>query len=178
MKTFGQTRLYRLWTILEETVVVGLLVGMTAIVLLQVIGRYILTNPYIWTEEVTRLLLIWLTFLGGAAVTRRGLHIAVDMFVRPLPGRPRVVLAGVCELITAGSFLYLGWLGNVLAMKLGTLPLAATRWPMSVMVWPAVAGCCLIGIYAALRGLGHLTAVGRGDDLTAIRETLDEGIRS
>lgn len=172
------TRLMRIWNVLEEATAVGLLIAMTAVVLLQIVGRYILTNPFIWTEEVTRLLLIWLAYLAGAAVTRRGMHIAVDMFLRALPSRRQVFVAGLGECVSAASFAWLALLGQTLAFELGTLPLAATRWPMAVMVWPAVAGCALIAFYAAVRGVARLRAAYLGHDLERYGAEIEESIRS
>lgn len=171
-------RLSRLWAIAEEMLAVGLLIAITAIVLLQVVGRYILTNPFIWTEEVTRLLLIYLTFIAAAAVTRRGIHIAVDMFLRPMPSRMRVLAVGLGECVTAASFIWMAWLGGMLAMQLGTLPLAATRWPMAVMVWPAAAACGLIALYAGLRGWVRLWSVARNRDVTVYINEFEESVRS
>jgi TRAP-type C4-dicarboxylate transport system permease small subunit len=173
-----QTRLVRLWGLAEETVAVGLLVAITAIVLVQVAGRYILTNPFIWTEEVTRLLLIWLTFVAGAAVTRRGLHISVDMFLRAMPTRSRILVAGLGECITSASFAGLAWLGAVLATQLGSLPLAATRWPMSVMVWPASVGCALIALYAGLRGVARLGSAATARGMDEYAKEFEESVRS
>ena len=42
-----------------------LLVGMTTIVLVQIVGRYVLAAPPSWTEEAARYLLVWLSFLGA-----------------------------------------------------------------------------------------------------------------
>lgn len=173
-----QARFMRIWSFLEEAVAVGLLIAITAVVLLQVVGRYVLTNPFIWTEEVTRLLLIWLAYLAGAAVTRNGLHIAVDMFLRALPSRRRVVVSGLGECVTAASFAWLVWLGQELAFQLGTMPLAATRWPMAVIVWPAVAGCALITVYAAARGIARLRAAYLGRDVERYAAEIEESVRT
>ena len=173
-----QTRLVRLWALAEETIAVGLLVAMTAIVLVQVIGRYLLTNPFMWTEEVTRLLLIWLTFIAGAAVTRRGVHISVDMFLRPMPSRARVAVVGAGECVTAASFAALAWLGSVLALQLGSLPLAATRWPMSVIIWPSVAGCALIALYSGLRGAARLRSASTARGMDEYATEIEESVRS
>lgn len=55
-----------------------LLAGILATVLLQVFMRYVVNSPLTWTDEVTRLLLVWLTFLGAVLTYRLGTQIAVD----------------------------------------------------------------------------------------------------
>lgn len=173
-----QSRLMRAWSLFEEGVAVGLLISIATVALLQVVGRYLLTNPFIWNEEVTRLLLIWLTYIAGAAVTRRGLHISVDMFLRALPSRRRVFVAGLGECLTAASFAWLAWLGTELALQLGSLPLAATRWPMGVIIWPVVAGSALIALYAGSRGAVRLWAARDGRGLERYAAEIEESVRS
>ncbi len=152
----------RLIGMLEETVAVILLIAMSAIALLQVVGRYILTNPFIWTEELTRLMLIWLTFIAAAAVTRRGMHIAVDTVVDVLkPGFRRFVMT-IVHLVMFVTFLWFSYLAMKLAQNVGGLPLAATRWSMSTMVWPAAIGSFLIAFHSLVRAIAVLT--GAPDD--------------
>lgn len=129
----------------------ALLVGIVAVVTLQVVGRYLLINPFIWPEEVTRLMLVWLTFIGGAAVTRRGAHIAVDLLTEALPDGGRRALGVAINLVTGAVFVFVACLAARLADNVATLPLAATRWSMAVMVWPAAAGCALIALHAFVR---------------------------
>jgi len=46
---------------------------------LQVITRYVFNEPLVWTEELASNLLIWLTFLGAAAVQRQDGHVRVEI---------------------------------------------------------------------------------------------------
>jgi TRAP-type C4-dicarboxylate transport system permease small subunit len=50
----------------------------------QVVFRYVLMIPLPWTEELARFTLVWVTFLGAASVTRRKLHLAVDILISKL----------------------------------------------------------------------------------------------
>src|SRR5205823_11646107 len=45
------------------------------IVFLQFFTRYVLNDSLAWTEEIARYGLMWLTFIGGAVVTRKNSHI-------------------------------------------------------------------------------------------------------
>jgi TRAP-type C4-dicarboxylate transport system permease small subunit len=57
----------------------ALLAGILVTVLVQVFMRYVLNSPLTWTDEATRLQLVWLTFLGAVLTYRLGTHIAVDL---------------------------------------------------------------------------------------------------
>jgi TRAP-type C4-dicarboxylate transport system permease small subunit len=58
----------------------ALLGGIFGSVLLQVLMRYVFNSPLTWSDEVTRLFLVWLTFLGAVLSYRLGTQIAVDAF--------------------------------------------------------------------------------------------------
>ena len=53
--------------------------GLAFIVFLQFFTRYVLNDSLAWTEEIARYGLMWVVFIGGAMVTRRNTHIAVEL---------------------------------------------------------------------------------------------------
>ncbi len=54
--------------------VAGLVVAQALVVGLQVVARHLLREPMAWTEEIARLLLVWLMCVGGIAALRRRPH--------------------------------------------------------------------------------------------------------
>ena len=83
--------------ILEQAVefVGGLiLVVATLITILQVLFRYVLKIPFIWSEEFTRFLFIWIVWFGAALGIPRGKHMVIefirDRFPEPWPLRTKV----------------------------------------------------------------------------------------
>jgi TRAP-type C4-dicarboxylate transport system permease small subunit len=61
-------------------VAVGILtLVLTVVVLLQVLYRYVLELPLVWSDEAARLLLVWLTFVGGGVAIAQGLHPRIEM---------------------------------------------------------------------------------------------------
>ncbi len=60
------------------------IVMLIAITFLQVLARFVLHIPIVWTEEVVRISFVWLIFLGGAAAVKEGMHLTLDMFVSSL----------------------------------------------------------------------------------------------
>src|ERR1700752_2124808 len=55
------------------------------IVFLQFFTRYVLNNSLAWTEEIARYGLMWVTFIGGAVVTRKNRHILLELVWNLLP---------------------------------------------------------------------------------------------
>jgi C4-dicarboxylate transporter DctM subunit len=84
-----------------------LVVAQASVVGLQVVGRHILRQPFPWTEEVARLLLVWLMCAGGVAALRHGQHPRVTALVRlfSVPRR-RAIDRGV-RLVLMGFLLWL-----------------------------------------------------------------------
>lgn len=79
-----------------------ILVVLTLDVLYGVGTRFLLGNQARWTEEAARLLLIWLTLLGGAMAYSRNAHLGLDLVVSKMD-------AGVsrfCRRIS-GGFIYI-----------------------------------------------------------------------
>lgn len=53
---------------------------MVIVVFLQVLFRFVLDQPLAWTEELSRYLLIWITFLGAGYAMSVKAHPSIEMF--------------------------------------------------------------------------------------------------
>jgi TRAP-type transport system small permease protein len=58
----------------------------------QVVCRFALNDPLVWSDEVARLLLIWMTFITAAVVTYDGTHLCVDTFFAAMPAWLQLVV--------------------------------------------------------------------------------------
>lgn len=79
-------------------------ITMTIVVACQVFSRYVLNHSLFWSEELARIILVWLTFFGSTVAYYHGLHPGVDTVFRRLTGK----LKRVAELISclAGIVLF------------------------------------------------------------------------
>ena len=101
----------------EGWVLITLVVVMTVVVLLQVIYRYLLTQPLHWSEELARYLFVWISLLGAAlSVQRRG-HFGMDFFFRMFPDKGRRFLIFVIYLLVGAVILVLLSQGIFLVQK-------------------------------------------------------------
>ena len=57
-------------------------VVMTLLVFFQVTNRYIIGWTVPWTEEVSRILFVWITFVGAYIALKTNAHISVETFVK------------------------------------------------------------------------------------------------
>lgn len=82
--------------------VTALLAVLTVVVTYQVFGRYVPFIPRaLWTEEVSRLCLAWLVFLGAAVAVRRNEHFVLDVIPQRFEERRRTLVQGVILLFLA-----------------------------------------------------------------------------
>ena len=91
-----------------ELVLGSFMLIMVAVIFMQVIYRYVLHAALEWSEELTRYMQVYITFLGGAYAVRKRAHIGLDDFAKMLPEKIQKVLGIVVDLVS------LGFLGIVL----------------------------------------------------------------
>jgi TRAP-type C4-dicarboxylate transport system permease small subunit len=65
---------------------------MTAVTVLEVVRRYIFGLSYPWAEELVRFMLIWVTFVGGAAAFRTANLVILDLGLQFLSEKQRHIL--------------------------------------------------------------------------------------
>ncbi|MDQ2080547.1 TRAP transporter small permease [Xanthobacteraceae bacterium Astr-EGSB] len=80
--------------------------AMTLTIIVQVLFRYILKDPLIWTEELARYLMIWMAFVGASCVIKKWQNIYVDFFIDKLASRRRRIAYFVQKLIVFSVLLY------------------------------------------------------------------------
>lgn len=92
---------------LEEKVMMVLLMAMTLIMGLQVFSRYVLNNSLTWTEEMTRFLFVWMTFLSIGYCTSKGISLKIDQFVNVLPAKVRHITRIAVYVVSIAFFIYI-----------------------------------------------------------------------
>jgi len=87
------------------------LVVITVIIPFGVFMRYAMNKPIGWPEPTAVIMMIVFSFVGGAAVYRANVHIAVEALVKAVPPPIRTALrhsVTACMTATAGFMLYYG----------------------------------------------------------------------
>jgi|EndMetStandDraft_5_1072996.scaffolds.fasta_scaffold409265_2 TRAP-type C4-dicarboxylate transport system permease small subunit len=73
-----------LTTLVERVLAVALLFGIS-LNFINVVGRYVFGYALNGVDEIEIYILIWISFLGAAAVTWRGLHLRMDVLINACP---------------------------------------------------------------------------------------------
>ena len=88
---------------LLQLLMVSCMAMMVMVVTWQVISRYALGDPSQWSEEVARMLLIWVGLLGGVYAYREKAHLGLDLLfqkVGPVGQKRLNTISDIC----CGSF--------------------------------------------------------------------------
>ena len=70
-------------------IVIVLAIFLVLDVMLQIAGRYFMTQPVSWTEELSRYFLAGIVAFGTPLVARRDQYIRVDILLNKLPPKVR-----------------------------------------------------------------------------------------
>lgn len=93
------------------TILISIFILMVFSTLVQVIFRYFFRYPLGWTEELSRILFIWCTFISVGILANQHKLMRVDALVGYLPEKARAVAFSVINIISAVFLLWLGILG-------------------------------------------------------------------
>jgi TRAP-type C4-dicarboxylate transport system permease small subunit len=121
------------------------------IVFLQFFTRYVLNDSLSWTEEIARYGLMWVVFIGGAMVTRRNTHIAVELLSNVMgPGPLRATLLAFVDLVKLLFLGLLAWLSVTIIERMSIQRMTVFDLPMSYVYAGVGFGCFLMLIRQAI----------------------------
>lgn len=105
MKRFDRA----VWLVVDAAIFVAV-VGMVLLICIQVATRFIGQSAP-WTEELSRFLFIWTTFLGMATGFRYGTHPSLGLFAEGLPWSIRKYIRLLTPLAALVFFSIVAWFG-------------------------------------------------------------------
>ncbi len=88
-----------------EWLVVSLLLSLSILMVVAVFYRYALNNSIYWSGEVSRFLLVFVSFLGSSVAYKKSAHIGIDVFYERLGDRGKRVLRFIIALVFLGFWL-------------------------------------------------------------------------
>ena len=149
---------------LGEALLILLIVVMTLACLGQVIWRYLFNDPLIWSEELSRYLFIWISYLGAWVGWRHRQHIAFDAVLLMRSAEIRRFSVRLVEVLVLGFCLYTAWGSLRLLAVSGDQPSAVLQLPMMwvYLSYPVMAALISLDIIA-----GWVVQRQRRDDLVA-----------
>ena len=83
------------------------LVAITVMIPTGVFMRYVMNNALSWPEPASVIMMVAFSFLGGAAVYRAKVHVAVEALLNAVPGKVRKAMLWAVDACMAAAALYL-----------------------------------------------------------------------
>ena len=148
----------RFLSALVDHAVVLIGAAMVGLVFVNVV-LHVFHHDIAWTIEFCEFMMVWASFLGGAAATRRGAHMTITEFIDKLHGRSREAAdaaVNVLALVVLGALV---WYGGSLAVTGWTNELTVLQIPMSVQYAGMPVGCLAMLVWIGW----DLVRIARGD---------------
>lgn len=133
-----------------------LLAAMSIIIFTNVVMRYITHDSLEWAEEVSRHMMIWLTFLGAGPVLRYGGHIAVENMQDALPRAGAIALRAVVAALLFGFFGIMVWYGWLYVQRTMFQMTAVTQVPFGYIYSAMMIGGMLLIVHFLLIVRGYV----------------------
>ncbi len=107
-----------------------MMVLMFSLVIVNVITRYIFGFSINWVEEISKFLMIWITFIGAGLAMRGSKHVAIEILQDYIPQKmvPIIrIINAILIIIFMGILAYLGYQYALGSMNKLT---SVLRWPI------------------------------------------------
>ena len=148
---------------------------MVVLVFGNVVLRYAFNSGWAVSEEVSRWLFVWITFLGGIVAMREHQHLGTDMLVSRLPAAGKKA----CLIVSLSLMLYVCWLlfsGSLQQMKINW-DVTAPSSGASVAIFYATGLLFAVsaGLFISLDLYRVLSGQLRDDELVMIQESEEAG---
>ncbi|QIL73171.1 TRAP transporter small permease [Diaphorobacter sp. HDW4B] len=146
----------RLFLAVNRWALILLLAAMSVIIFTNVVLRYTTHESIEWAEEVSRHMMIWLTFLGAGPVLRYGGHIAVENLQDALPRKAAIALRIVVALLLFAFFGFMVWYGWLYMQRTMFQLTAVTQIPFAYIYSAMPIGGVLLVVHFLLIVKGYV----------------------
>jgi TRAP-type C4-dicarboxylate transport system permease small subunit len=125
----------------------ALMLGLTGVILYAVVARYFFNAAPSWSEEVPRVLFLWVTYLAIAVAMKQDRSLRVTFLLDKFPPLAKLWVELVMHAAIFVMLAFLLWY-NVPVIELNSnTRMLATQWSDALRYWPLSVGCVLMGLY-------------------------------
>jgi C4-dicarboxylate transporter DctQ subunit len=142
------------------------IIGIAAIVIFEVVMRYIFNSPTTWSLEITEYLLVMGTFLGSAYVLKEKRHVVIDLLTSQLVGRTRAmveIVNIVALLFFSGILLWYGQEVLVTVIAQGRVSPSLLHLPLWIPKSTVPVGAVLLVLHELKMLYQRVTSLRRGE---------------
>ncbi|MDR0379718.1 MAG: TRAP transporter small permease [Candidatus Accumulibacter sp.] len=132
---------------LTNWLAIGMFLFIFAVVMAQIVFRYFLMSPLVWSEELSRAIFIWVSLMGWVLATRNGSHIRITFFANCLPAPLSRLLGVFMQLATIAFLIILGVYGSIMTWRtLGRSLITIPAIPVGVL-YLSLPVTALLGVF-------------------------------
>ena len=134
---------------LTDGAAVGLFVATLVLVNVQIVCRFVLSISVPWTEEISRLLFVWLAYIGAAIGLREGTMIVIDTLPQVLGPRGKAWLDVPVRIVSIAVILFMFGASIPLVRSVWSTTLPTVDWISNGWAYLAfTVSFALMAIYA------------------------------
>jgi TRAP-type transport system small permease protein len=131
--------------------VIILMVLLTSFTFVQVVARYVMRSPFTSTDQLARITLVWLTFMGAAVAVRESKNIRIDAIEKLLPKQVKSCLEVFFDLILIFLLFVLTFNGYEVMLVTRSQEVLGTPFSYAVLCASIPAGSFLMLFYVMAR---------------------------
>lgn len=146
----------RIFLAVNRWALILLLAAMSVIIFTNVVMRYTTHESLEWAEEVSRHMMIWLTFLGAGPVLRYGGHIAVENLQDALPRAGGIAMRAVVAALLFAFFGFMVWYGWLYMQRTMFQLTAVTQIPFAYIYSAMAIGGVLLIVHFLFVARGYV----------------------
>lgn len=143
----------------EKGLLLILLVAMVFLGFLQILSRFVLKSPIVWSEGLLMYMFVWSSFIGASLAVAESVHFEVEVFMTLLPENVQKWTACFVQFLIMAFAVFVVLKGSYLCFvnQRQMMPLL----PFS-MTWPYMA-LPFSGVFMTIHTLGNMTSILKGD---------------
>ena len=140
----------------------GLLLCAVLIICIAVFSRYVINKPFVWVEQISGYILVYIVFLNAAWVLKKNRHIKLDILLNSLNPKTQTLFNIVTSFLGAIVCLVITWYGVDVTwdyFQRGVPSVEVLRVPLFTIWWVIPVGGFLLFIQFLRRAYSLLASL-------------------
>jgi TRAP-type C4-dicarboxylate transport system permease small subunit len=136
--------------------VIMLMAALVILTFVQVVARYVMDSPFTATDQLVRIVLVWLTFIGTVVAIDQNKNIRIETIEQLLPEKARLILSVFFDAVLIALLAVLTIKGHAVFIVGKYQTILGTPFSYQVMYAAAMVGTILMAVCVAIRLLFKL----------------------
>lgn len=134
--------------------------ALVVLTFIQVVARYVMSSPFTGTDQLARICMAWVTFMGAAVAVRKNTNIRIDSIEQLLPDAVRKTIFLIFDVVLFILLSVLTFKAYELTQIGSTQDIIATPFSYAVMYASILVGSMLMLLFILIRLLHRLNIPG------------------